>query len=203
MEKKERKKKKPIIPKSKKAKHYNDTYYKKVALKKIKEMEEFPISVLLCGPGENTDLALFKKRLDIKAALHKRCINGFLGEEFVEDIKQTLLQNHSETHPMNIYELIAAQTADLITIFYEGDGAKTETNEFLNVKSCAFKTYVWKNRKYGEDGYSSQGIFNLYPERVIPFSDNDITSCNLLTQVIEKAVRCRDQKWYEKQRGIK
>ena len=182
-----------FIPKTTKAKEYHEKYFLSRAVKKLKEINNLPVQVFVCGPTLEANKPLALKRNDTIDELRKLGHDANSGEELVSELKK---YDDGDLKTTNVYERIVAAQSELIVIFCGSFGTVGETHDFLNIPEIAQKTLVFIERS-NTGGYTGQGVIELHKITglVEMYDPEDIDSCKLKGKVLEWVRHCQSIKW--------
>lgn len=147
----------------------------------LKEVRKLSLSILVWGPNPQSESVIARKRNAIRDELKALGHNAMFSEELTPQV-----QGLSEKSK----EFAQATVAHLVIILVEGSpGALAETHDFCNHPDIAPKVYVMVPTQYRE-GYSAKGAIKDLEDAhggVYWYREDDVRSCNLLTQAVKRA----------------
>jgi hypothetical protein len=153
----------------------------------LKEVNRVPVSILVWGPGIESNNAMLPVRASLRAELRKRGHAAFYSEELCDP---------GSPHSTRIQQLVQAQQFDLIVSIPCTPGSIGEVHDFAADRRVTAKMLVFLNRQYLE-GYSQQSLQALssiiscrleyYP------SENDTTPIMEIT--FDAVQRVREMKY--------
>lgn len=153
-----------------------------------REILSTPLVILVWGPGQESPL--FKKRQQIRDQLIIEGHAAIMSEEIIRD-KSEMLTLHD-------LEYSEALNADLILVLTTSFGSLGEALTFGTDETLARKFWILAPKEYRSKGFVGLGplatLENVF-NNVYFYEDDDLTSCNLVKQVIQKAHYFRAAKY--------
>lgn len=150
------------------------------------------LSVLIWGPGEQGDKALYRKRVQIRDKLQELEHEA----EFSEDILTPSVIGAGRIN-LSVAELLQARGYEYIVCIMGSPGSIGEVHDFCHMPEIAHKMTICINEEH-LSGYSGQGVLRIFEGnhgRIEKFKfPDDITDCHLLKRVVEQVVKCAEAK---------
>lgn len=138
-----------------------------------------PLNILVWGPGSKSPTPVYNKRVQIREELLKRKHNAMFSEELTKP----------NNIPTKLQELAQIQESDLAVVLIEdAPGALAEVHDFAGRYDTCPKLFILIPKKY-QAGYSAKGAIQIVDRLfngVYWYEENELVSCNVLTQVLER-----------------
>jgi hypothetical protein len=150
--------------------------YLETVAKFEKQIENTALSILVWGPGQLSDPALYEKRCQIR---DKLCDLGHAAI-FSEDIHKS----SKEQRPAVVLELAQAISADLIVVLLTSWGPLAEATAYGYDAEIGSKMIVLMPEEI-RDSFADQAIVSEFQPKVVYFTQAELERSDLVTKVIE------------------